>query len=589
MDYRNRGRGVSAGLAGIGISLLAATAALADVKAPPDLTSRQELNPGARTQAAVHHRTTDLFSAPAPEACSLPADPALKFTLTSVEASGAKRLSPEDLAGAYADFKGREITPADLCAIRDRVAARLFRRGILARVLIPQQQITGGVVKLKVIEAEIVTVRYQGDIGPAQAKVEALLNHLRGLSPFDLDTAQRYLLLANDIPGVHASATLLHSTRTEGCSNGDDACAGALDMVVILGHDRFDAVAEVQNLNADTLGPWSGIARVDFNSLTALGESTSLIAYTTLGNTAQQVVQVIESARLGANGVYVQGSFAYGHSAPVGSLKPLNLDGQSFVGTVEIDDPVIRLKRLSLTLGAGMDIVSQETTYPGGTALSDDNLKVIWARARSRGEHDFAQPVLGFEVTTTGDLNVEVRQGLHVLGASQSGALALSRPQGQSNAFVARADGDVALRLDPLSGGAPITFSARWQGQWANNPLLAYEEQSMGNLTIGRGFDPDTATGDRAIAAEVKTEVGPFPVIPGFEVGPYGFYDVGYAVSLEAGTQAITLESAGGGVEFLLPHRIRADLAVAAPLTKALPFATTKPPTEVLLQLVAAF
>jgi hypothetical protein len=42
-------------------------------------------------------------------------------------------------------------------------------------------------------------------------------------------------------------------------------------------------------------------------------------------------------------------------------------------------------------------------------------------------------------------------------------------------------------------------------------------------------------------------------------------------------------------VEFLLPHRIRADLAVAAPLTKALPFATTKPPTEVLLQLVAAF
>ncbi len=594
MGYHYSRRGMPAGLAGLGLTFLTATAllpsrALADAStaAPVPQVSRQELNPAGQLPPS-HRRSGDLFSAPAEEACPFD-DPSLKFTLTRVEVTGGKRLSPGDIKDAYADLEGRQVSPLDICRIRNRIAARLFHRGVLARVLIPEQHINAGVVTLKVIEAQIVTVRYQGDIGPVQAKVEAVLNHLKGLAPFDLDPAQRYLLLANDIPGVHASATLLHATRAESCAADADGCAGALDMVVILSRTAIEASGEVQNLNSDTLGPWSGIARVDFNSFTALGENTSLIAYTTLGNTAQEVAQLLTSAHLGNNGLYVAGSFAYGHSNPIGVLKPLNLSGDSYVGTVEIDDPIIRLKRLSLTLGAGIDIISQTTVYAGGGFLSDDNLRVIWARAQSRGEHDFAQPVFGFFVTTTGDLNLTVRQGLHILGASPSGAATLSRPQGQSNAFVARGEGNFVVRLDPVNRGLPLILSARWQGQWANDPLLSFEEQSLGNFTIGRGFDPNTATGDRAIAGEFKTEVGPIPVVDGVRIGPYGFYDVGYSESLEAGAQDITLQSAGGGLDMQFPRRIRADLVVAVPLSKALPFATAKPPTEVLLQLVASF
>jgi hemolysin activation/secretion protein len=627
MGHRNTARGKPVWMAGLGLRLLTAVSltsaglatshAFADASPAPGPThpvagtgvSREQLNPASQLPAP-RRRPGDLFTAPAEEACPFD-DTNLKFDLRRVYVTLGKRQAPEkviadhpetqfeqipvprlmdeEVHSAYADFARPNATLADICRIRERIAARLFRRGVLARVLIPEQKITGGVVTLQVIEAKIVTVRYQGDIGPVQGKVEAMLDHLKGLAPFDLDTAQRFLLLANDIPGVHASASLLHATGTDVCEKDVNGCAGALDLVVILSRTKVAVAGEVQNINADTLGPWSGIARVDFNSFTALGENTSLIAYTTLGNTAQEVAQILSSARLGNNGLYVAGSFAYGHSNPIGVLKPLKLTGDSYVGTVEIDDPVIRLRRLSLTLGAGIDIISQATTFPGGGVLTDDNLRVVWARAQSKGEHDFAQPVFGFYVTSTGDLNVSVRQGLHVLGASPGGAAALSRPQGQSNAFVARGEGDVAVHLDPVRGGLPLILSARWQGQWANNPLLAFEEQSMGNLTIGRGFDPDTATGDRAIAAEFKTEVGPIPVVDGVKIGPYGFYDVGYAVSLQAGVQDNTLQSAGGGLDLQFPRRIRADLVFAVPLSKALPFATSKPPTEVLLQLVASF
>ena len=142
----------------------------------------------------------------------------------------------------------------------------MFHQGILARVVIPEQSLGSGRVQLRVIEAKIVSVRFHGDIGPIQGKVEAYLNHLRGLAPFDLDTAQHYLLLANDIPGVQVSAKLKHSTATDNPASQDP---GALDLDVTIERRPFDVVGEIQNTGSDTQGPWSAIARVDLEQLHA--------------------------------------------------------------------------------------------------------------------------------------------------------------------------------------------------------------------------------------------------------------------------------------------------------------------------------
>ncbi len=102
-----------------------------------------------------------------------------------------------------------------ICRIRDRAARIIFDNGVLARVEIPEQRIAGGALVLEVIEAQVVNVRVRGDVGPAQAAVERYAEKLRGMKPFDMAKAQRYLLLASDVPGLRVRAAVrpVHQPR----------------------------------------------------------------------------------------------------------------------------------------------------------------------------------------------------------------------------------------------------------------------------------------------------------------------------------------------------------------------------------------
>jgi hemolysin activation/secretion protein len=122
-------------------------------------------------------------------------------------------------------------------------------------------------------------------------------------------------------------------------------------------------------------------------------------------------------------------------------------------------------------------------------------------------------------------------------------------------------------------------------GQWADRPLLAYEQQAIGNLTIGRGYDPAAATGDRVVADEVKLRFGPFTAGRYGAFAPYGFYDIAQVNSLEIGVQNVTLRSLGGGLEFWFRPWLHADIYYARPLDRPFPGDPTRPPARVLFTL----
>jgi hemolysin activation/secretion protein len=241
-----------------------------------------------------------------------------------------------------------------------------------------------------------------------------------------------------------------------------------------------------------------------------------------------------------------------------------------------------------------MDLISQDTTFPGGQQLADDSLRVPWIKLEG-SLHDFQRPTLGGLLSTDADLWVQGRKGLHILGASPANAPALSRPAGDSDAWVVRSEGYGTVRYDPyLVRLPPVNFSIHFVGQWADRPLLAYEEQAIGNLTVGRGYDPDSASGDRVVAAEAKLEFGPIGLIKfgraaaaqGISVGPYVFYDYARVANLDPGSVNVSLRSLGGGFELRLPYRLRADLYYAVPLDKPYVAAPSKPPPKVFVQIV---
>jgi len=534
------------------------------------LPSREELDP-ARAAPIPAAPRGDLFDNIEKTPCPF-AGSDLKFTLKSVEfrgaVAGAIALTPEELSPAYARELGTEVPVTAVCDIRDRVSAIYLRRGILASVAIPPQRINEGKVVFEVVEARIVGVEYHGDVGPAQRQVARYLDQLTGMAPFDLDVAQRYLLLASDIPGVQVQATLKPAPEGNG--------AVVLDIAV--SRDPFDASAQVQNYGSKTIGRELGLARVDLNSFTPLGERTSLIAYWTLASDEQRVIQATEHFKLGGSGLAADFSGSWAWTRPGDAVAPLELEGESFAGSARLTYPIVRHRRHNVNLGIGLDWIDQQVDFGGGIAtLTEDHLRVFFARLDG---HWAPRSLSNHSAALTG--SIEVRKGTTGLDASQYGEITASRFLGRPDAFVWRAEAQGGGRI-----AGPVVATAAISWQFTQDPLLSYEEFSVGNLSVGRGYDPSAASGDRAIAASVELTTVPLPLFKGRAAWrPYAFYDTAELTNIGPGAGKLNLASAGLGVRAQITRRVSLDLAWAKPFDD--PFGLgDEPPARVLVSLSA--
>ncbi|ATQ44048.1 hemin-binding protein [Caulobacter mirabilis] len=562
----SRAIGAAGVMACIGVSLFVAGSASAQVALP----SRQELDPANAAPIAAAPRG-ELFKGVEAGACAF-RDSDIKVTLTSVAfqgvTSGRLAISDEALASTYAEFLGREAPLSVICDIRDRVASLYLRRGVLASVVIPEQQVTGGRLTLAVVEARIASVNYHGDAGPAQKQVARFLDNLRGLAPFDLNVAQRYLLLASDVPGARIQSALRPSAA------GD----GALDLEIAISRDAIDGSIVAQNHGSKTVGRDLTLARLDLNGFTPFGDRTSILAYGTLSSDEQRVIQAAERFYLGGQGLTVDLSGSWGWTKPGDFLGPLELEGESFAGSIRLTYPLVRHRRHNLNMGMGLDWIDQKVEFGGGMAtLTEDHLRVFFARLDG---HYAPASLAANSVALTGV--VEVRQGLSDLGASRRGDPAASRFLAKPDATVVRAEGEIGGRLaGPLVGKLNLAW------QHTSDPLLSYEEYGVGNLTIGRGYDPSSASGDRAVSASVEFTTVPFPLFGGRGAWrPYAFYDGAQLTNLGIGAGKRSLSSAGVGLRAQLTSRVAVDLAWAKPFDD--PYgAGAAPPSRVLISLSA--
>jgi hemolysin activation/secretion protein len=530
--------------------------------AAAQLPTPQELKPAERApEPAKPSGSGDLLSPPEPGPCPL-ASSNLKFTLTDVTFTGASTVSHDELAEAYKDYIGREVPVGALCEIRDRASTILFNKGLFARVEIPAQKISEGHVAFEVIEAYIASVRVQGDDSGAQAKVEDYIEMLRGMRPFNIRVAQRYLFLASDVPGISMAATLRPAGKGR----------GAIELVITVARKPIGAIANVQNFGSQATGPYGALARVDFNGFTPLGERTTVVGYQTFDLKEQRVFQFIEEARFGSDGLLGRASFSWGETHPGDQLAGAHFFGQAYVADAGLSYPVVRLRGENLTLTGGMEAVEQKiSSFKAPVPVTQDHLRVFYARANGdiswRGE-------LPFKL----DGDVELRKGARILDASRKKDPLLSRVEGDPEAFVLRGDARATAGL--LEG---VTGTVRVQGQYTDVPLLSYEEQSVGNLTIGRGYDPSALSGDRAVAASADLRWDPLPADWPVTAAVFGFFDIARAWNLDSNGVNKTVKSFGGGLTFQILSRLHVETTYAHTMDKVNNSFARRPPDRILV------
>ena len=111
----------------------------------------------------------------------------------------------------------------------------------------------------------------------------------------------------------------------------------------------------------------------------------------------------------------------------------------------------------------------------------------------------------------------------------------------------------------------------RPRAQIGFNPLLSFEEFTVGNYTVGRGYDPAVIAGDSGAGVAVELR-GP-RVAPlkrsRFLVQPFLFGDAAWVWNKNDGRGSEHAKSAGGGIRAGLDDRMAIDAAVAVPLERA--------------------
>lgn len=528
-------------------------------------TTAAELNPDARVTRPPPARGSGAFAPEPPGPCPLE-ESTVQVTLNSVSFRGSTTVSDAQLRDSYAEFLGKPLPVAVICQIRDRAARIVFDSGVLARIEIPEQRIAGGSLVLEVIEAHVVNVRVRGDVGPAQAAVERYAEKLRGMKPFSMDKAQRYLLLASDVPGVRTRAAVRPSTSPE---------RGAVDIDLTVTREETDVFVNVQNTGSKQVGRWGGLIRGQFAGYTSYGDQTSLTAFHTLDSNEQWLLQLTESLRLGSEGFVARGAVTYGESRPGDVLKPLGLKSRSLVANLEGAYPLIRARTENLNLAGGLDFIDTKTSVLGVR----DELRVAYVRA----DGDYRTEFAGRPVLASGA--VSLRKGLSGLGASDAGD-PISRATAKTDPWVVRGQGGLDVALSPR-----LTGMIRAQAQYSASPLLPYEQISVGGLTVGRGYDPAAVLGDKGVSGAFELRYGPIQLHPMVQAAPYGFFDVGHVINNDTAASGLskdtTLKSIGAGVVLRLFNRANLEVTYAHPIDK-IRTGGSRPGDRVLIQLTAS-
>lgn len=515
----------------------------------------------------------------------------IKLTLSGAEFGGLERVPGLSLDEAYQSYVGRELPLSVMCDIRAKANAILRGQGYLATVEIPEQNLSDGIADFGVVFGRLKSLRVRGEAGPSEAVVARYLEQLTAQDVFNTKQAERYLLLADDLPGVDVRLSL---RPVAGGEPGD--LLGEIAVIRRRGSLDFN----VQNFGSRSLGRIGGLLRGEVYDLTGLGDRTSLSVFSTLEFSEQQTYQLGHEFAVGKDGLRLGAQLTYSEGNPDLNLAGFDLESETVLASIYAAYPLRRSRTLSSFLSGGIDIVDQDVEL-NDFALSRDRVRTVFARIDSQwADERSVQRLDGytpFEPKWRAALGVEARQGLGLLSASPdcrsnlllcttAGAVPPSRIEADPTPFVVRAEAIFEYRPDPL-----WTFSLDARAQGASAPLPAFEEFAGGSFSIGRGYDPGAVLGDDGVGVSLEASYGSLapsgPQAVAYQ--PYAFTDFMRVHNQDPsrdGSNPDGLWSVGGGVRATWAPGVQADAFVAVPLERP-EFAAERPNVRFMFSITA--
>ncbi len=483
------------------------------------------------------------------------ASPAVNVAVRNVSIAGATAFPDANLTALTAGLVGPSIPVARIETVRAALL-NLYRSQGFVLTTVSATVSPAGDLRFNIIEGRIVEVKLDGDIGPAGVQVLRFLNHLTEHQPIDNATLERWLLLAQDVPGVTVHAVLQPSTEDP----------GALTLVAQVQRQAVNGLLTVDNRGFRQTGPEQGLMIVDLNSFTQLGERTELSIYHTNGST-QNFGQASTEVFAGGSGLKIRIYGGYGKAEPSDPLREIGYEGFTTTFGVAASYPVIRSRQQTLNMIANLDAVETEIRTQSGPQgqeirASRDSLRI----GRIGAEYAIEDLLAGDARPAVNFASIRLSQGMPFLGGTGNGNANPGRQNERVDFTKVAVELSRTQTLFVPWEGSSVALKTRVVGQGSGAVLPPSEKFFLGGSEINRGFYSGEVTGDNALgwSFELQLNTGldltvfnyPVPITAQF----YTFYDRGETWENQKIDPNTRLSSEGVGGRFNITRYTEVDL-----------------------------
>jgi len=394
------------------------------------------------------------------------------FAVTHLQVEGNTIFDNATLHALVADGEGKTQTLTELNALAQRITAYYRAHGYpLARALVPAQTLSGGTVRLQVVEARYDQIEVANQSLVGDDLLRAMLAPLHSGEVVTQSTLDTRLLLLGDLPGVEPHATL---------RPGTEPGTSTLDV-------QADAEPTLQGqLVADSAGSrYTGRLRVgaslDINNPMRHGDQLSLGTLTSghglrYGRLGYQFTLNGHGTRLGA--AYSMLAYALG-----GPLDALDAHGTARVSSAWLTQPLVRTHDSRLDLRVQFDH-KQLRDRIDSTALRNDRDSNHWT-ASIASQH-------GDDWGGGGLSSASLSLGHGRLGFANAAVAAADAATARTQGSYTHWNASLA-RLQNL--GAATRVYVGLSGQYSNRNLDSSEQFLLGGSNSVRGYDVSSIAG----------------------------------------------------------------------------------------------
>lgn len=465
-----------------------------------------------------------------------PAPDTPPFFVAAFRVVGATLFSQAELLAILGDA-GRPLTLGEIQARADRLTARYKDRGyVVARALVPAQDVRDGVVEIRVLEGRYGRIDIRNATELSEKRIRAVLgDSVREDQLVHGPSLERSVLLLSDLAGIQPRATL---------QPGESA--GLTDLVLELAAgSALEADASVDNFGSRFLGRNRLLAGITLNSPLDIGDRAS-VRLATSGERLLSL-RVAYEAPLGGSGLRA-GPYVSRTTYELGAdFAALQASGTALSFGLAANYPIVRSSKLNLRALAGAEARRLEDRIGATATVNNKRAAVLQFGLSGEARDDFlAGGITALQLlATSGELRIRTPD---LATTDAAGA----RTQGHYGKLVASFS-----RVQGLSEAWRLSLA--YTAQWASRNLDSSEKMSVGGTAGVRAYPAGEAAGDDVQLLQAELRHAGWALLDG-QLSPFLFLDAARSrlnhTPFAEGANVRKLRGWGVGAEWSVPGKL---------------------------------